>query len=922
MGQPRINAFFPCPSDYVKDTTTRSCCPEGLMRLADTCEPKRTVVDLAVGADHNCLLLDDGSVQCWGKNEHGSKDGGATSTTGMTTVNLGQRAVEVESGWRHNCAILEDRTVKCWGRNDEGQTTNPTTGDEGIVEVDLGDDSHDNPLKALTLSLGGRHTCAIVDDGYGDGLGTVKCWGKNDLWQKDGTDTPSNTSMVTVDLGSSDVRARALALGNKHSCAILQDGSVKCWGNNANGQRGGASGLPNLGGRRALAIAAGAGHTCALLDNKKVKCWGHDNYNQKLGGGAGSTLNLGARAKKIGLGYHHSCAILMDGTVKCWGLNGDDQKNPEDGGSEYNVSQVDLGAGRTALQIGGGWRHTCALLDDHSVKCWGKSDDTRSNSPPHRDQCPLGWVDDSTLGYCRAPSADKYTDLERAEQNCDKTTTPIADSATLGGQALPFLTDSTCPYTCNTTYLKKEDDRTCVFADACPTGYVRDTVSVLCRPPSEGHYADASGAEQACEAIAGSATLGGAVEDPVLADNQSCDFECEKGYTKNTSQRSCTAPATGSYFDISGTEQSCDPALNAESVGAVGGGPLLVRGASACPFTCPAGHVKNEEDRSCCLLGQVKVGATCRAVRTVVDLGVGADHSCMVLDDDSVQCWGANDEQQKDGTGTNNADRVRVNLGRKALAVEAGSRHTCAILEDRRVKCWGRNDEGQTTNPTDGDNGIVAVDLGWDSAGLFLGALEIDLGKNHTCAIVDDGDGDALGPVKCWGANDEEQKDGTGTNNGNRVTVDLGGRGVGGVTAKALALGGAHSCAILNNDTVKCWGRDDEGQTGTNGVPDLGQGRTAVALAAGKNHTCALLDDTSVKCWGDNAKKEIGRGTPIFSGAQALSLGGSSQLRAFNQRFYSVLGERHSGSSAGELGFKPHRHGPRIGGGSQLCCFK
>ena len=246
----------------------------------------------------------------------------------------------------------------------------------------------------------------------------------------------------------------------------------------------------------------------------------------------------------------------------------------------------------------------------------------------------------------------------------------------------------------------------------------------------------------------------------------------------------------------------------------------------------------------------------------MLDIGLGADHSCLVLDDGSVSCWGLNNEQQKDGTGTNNTNRVTVDLGKKAFTVESGWRHTCALLEDRSVQCWGRNNEGQTTNSTAGDKGIVQVNLGQDRSGRPLGALEIDLGKQHTCALL------VNGKVKCWGRNSEKQKDGSNaTSNTDMVTVDLGQ----GVTAKAIALGQSHTCVILNDDTVKCWGRNNENQLGTNGVPDLGQGRIAVAIATGRHHSCAILDKGSVKCWGANTFNQTGGGTPISSGAQDIS---------------------------------------------------
>ena len=145
----------------------------------------------------------------------------------------------------------------------------------------------------------------------------------------------------------------ALAAGYHHTCALRANATVKCWGQNDQGQlglgdmatRGDAlsetgAGLPvvNLGaGRTATAIASAAGnafHTCAILDNARVKCWGDNDFGQL---GLGDALDRG------------------DGP----GEMGDD------------LPYVDLGTGRTATAISVGGAHTCALLDNGSLKCWG-----------------------------------------------------------------------------------------------------------------------------------------------------------------------------------------------------------------------------------------------------------------------------------------------------------------------------------------------------------------------------------------------------------------------------------------------------------------------------------------------------------------------------------------------------------------------
>ena len=136
----------------------------------------------------------------------------------------------------------------------------------------------------------------------------------------------------SVELGR---KAKAISLGDNHSCAVLEGGVLKCWGNNEYGQLGTGnkthlnipSAAINLGGK-ATAISLGeVHHSCALFENGDVKCWGRNHYGQ-LGTGNTTSLNipsapinLGRKAKAISLGRYHSCAVLENGELKCWGHN-------------------------------------------------------------------------------------------------------------------------------------------------------------------------------------------------------------------------------------------------------------------------------------------------------------------------------------------------------------------------------------------------------------------------------------------------------------------------------------------------------------------------------------------------------------------------------------------------------------------------
>ena len=133
-----------------------------------------------------------------------------------------------------------------------------------------------------------------------------------------------------------------VAAGDSHTCALFDNGAVKCWGYNGFGQLGlgntndvnKPTDLPVFEGiARATAISAGAHHTCALFDNGAVKCWGLNYFGQL---GLGNTTNAskpmllpvpvdGAHATAISAGAYHTCALFGNGAMKCWGLNGSGQ---------------------------------------------------------------------------------------------------------------------------------------------------------------------------------------------------------------------------------------------------------------------------------------------------------------------------------------------------------------------------------------------------------------------------------------------------------------------------------------------------------------------------------------------------------------------------------------------------------------------
>jgi E3 ubiquitin-protein ligase HERC3 len=181
---------------------------------------------------------------------------------------------------------------------------------------------------------------------------------------------------------------------------MLDDGALKCWGDNSIGQlgygdtvrRGRQAGemgdnLPavNLGaGRRAVAVTTGGKqgfqpHTCALLDNGAVKCWG-GNANGQLGlgnttplsaPGADVSLGTGRTAIAIAAADNYTCAVLDNGSVKCWGWTWLGEFGNQPGEMGDALPALTLGTGRTAVAITGGIMHHCVRLDNADLKCWG-----------------------------------------------------------------------------------------------------------------------------------------------------------------------------------------------------------------------------------------------------------------------------------------------------------------------------------------------------------------------------------------------------------------------------------------------------------------------------------------------------------------------------------------------------------------------
>ncbi len=344
--------------------------------------------------NHACLVTEAGQVWCWGNNQDGQLGDGTTDDAStphpvvMADDSPFEEAAMVTVGAHHTCAVKTDGTVWCWGYNYYHQLGDGTT-ESRLHPVQVQWDTSTPVTDASWVSAGNHHTCLLRQDNR------VWCWGYNGAGRLgNGTDEDSAYPVsVLVAAGQALSQVAELTVGGYHSCALTLDGHVWCWGYNDAGQVGdGTSTSRNMatevltGQGAPLALVqevdcGGRKHSCARTATS-VYCWGL-NQSGQLGDGT-RTNRLYATATglsslsaptHLSAGGIHSCTALADGTALCWGSNWYYQS----GGSSQTVQTrpIQIQADNTAAAFSNistltaFGKTTCALLEDHSVWCWG-----------------------------------------------------------------------------------------------------------------------------------------------------------------------------------------------------------------------------------------------------------------------------------------------------------------------------------------------------------------------------------------------------------------------------------------------------------------------------------------------------------------------------------------------------------------------
>lgn len=363
-GKPNQSADEQCDDAGESASCNADCtlavCGDGKLNAAagETCEAAYVVDDTCApgcervrvfdaGLQHICMVDLDDTLHCWGSGVHGQLGQGATNDLGTkpgevptAPVPFGMgKIVRLALGTIHTCVLLAGGAVRCWGSNTGGQLGNGTLDNvgDGPDELPVEDLVFDPPV--VDLAAGAQHTCVLL------GNGRVRCWGE-----------------------ALDGR---LGYGNLDDHLVPPDVDVPL-----------AEGV--------VQIVAGGAFTCSLHADHAVRCWGNDTYGQLANGNLKSHFGDSADevypsevpvssaddpVQRLAVGYEFTCSLLQSGNIRCWGSGNNGMLGTGDtadvGNTTLPIVMMDVNLGGSAVQVASGLNHACALMATGAVKCWG-----------------------------------------------------------------------------------------------------------------------------------------------------------------------------------------------------------------------------------------------------------------------------------------------------------------------------------------------------------------------------------------------------------------------------------------------------------------------------------------------------------------------------------------------------------------------
>ena len=722
------------------------------------------------------------------------------------------------------CVLYTDGSVKCLGHRSGGRLADGSGGDIGVYASDMGDSlpvvNLGTSKVATQVSQGGHHTCAILDDGY------LKCWGGE----------------FSTYVG--------------HGLGVGKIGSYK-------GQMGDRLDYARVGSMKLKKVVSSSTANCAIFENDQMKCFGsngnpfgYDDNAKNYGSGnlKGDTLpfvnvGTGLSVKDVSLSSLHACAILSNDKLKCWGSGTYGQLGSGDstsiGGNPSEVGDgipiVDLGSNYIVKKVSVNSTFSCAILDDdinglNNVKCWGRDSFGRLGNGDGSDN--------------------------------------IGDDPGEMGDLLPIV-DLGVGRTAKN--IGAGNDFACAHLD-------NDTVKCW----GQGFYLGQESSSSTTSTLSqGSLNaidfgVGRSVKELSVYDQHACVI-------LDNDQLKCWGNANngrlGQGFEdyIGDDTGEMGDNLNPINLGTSRTAKKLSHSSPDSSFTCV---ILDNDELKC--FGEAKHGAlgiehlsigddvSELSGVPVVDLGTGkkaidiassGKNTCVILNDGNVRCWGENYESSlpypNAGHKPNSlGDNIPlINLGgKKALSIKAEDHSYCVLLEDNSLSCWGRDSYGKIGNNGSATSNPITVNTSSTKK-----ILDYDVGVEASCVVYSDG------TSACWGEGQYGSLANGSTADVRNPTTQLGDNiyfNEHGSKTPISVFVGRQSCFLYSDLTSRCYGPTrygvlqpvaglygDEPSELNDGLAVINWGSDLILSSlsgggGGNARTCAIFTDGRVKCSG------------------------------------------------------------------------
>ncbi|MDA8838829.1 hypothetical protein N9N26_06185, partial [Candidatus Poseidoniales archaeon] len=675
---------------------------------------------------------------------------------GLSPNNFGHENLLLNSNGA--CSIVSIG-LECWG----GQVS---SGSSRMTNFEL---------EVMDLSLSSSNTCAVNLDGK------VLCMGENAYGQISELYNSTDSSQLREGDFDSEEPFTQVATTSNQICILDKLSNVFCQGERNYSITGQSIGT-------ITALDSGEAHFCGLTTLSNLYCWGNNQFSA-IGTSQSTSLTtyvqtpslisvgIGKTVLDFDAGERHTCAVRNDSKVSCWGTGTSGQIGDGYTATHLSPQQVDSPSWASYTKVTAGSTHTCALLDDGGVMCWG------NNS---YGQLGDGTTNDSLIptNVTMIPSSLNVVDVVAG----DGGTCVVDDRAGVWC----WGDNSNGKLGLNSTIQTAAQIEPLHFSESSALMGVLSFGSLTGAPltlqPATSHrlFGNNSG---------GSDDVNITISVGLAADYPTTQFNL----TRNTSTVNVSPSITDGPYTFTAVPELPAGLNLGLSNGTIWGMPTAVHSLT--------NHTLFVENNS----GYDTLPFSVQVHDIPPTLQYPFSSYTLIrnwtIDPISPSHQNGHVEKINISSPLPTGLEIYGLIPQNPIQTESGSYYTC-YTADEALKCFGRNYNGQLgIGSTTDHNTSQTVDLGTGRS-----AVSVSAGNHHTCAVLDDGS------LKCWGRN------------------SYGELGIGGTTGWNV-------------------------QYTTPQVVDLGTGRTAVSVSAGNYHTCAILDDGSLKCWGDNLDGQLGIGS-------------------------------------------------------------